>query len=135
MLYEVITKEMKQRIHDHLEFGLVKNNKPVDACPTVFYRDYFTSAIRWIIALTTLSLVGGFFLDESMRQMLFSGEMIAIGMVLVLTVGYAIVAKWETQRYSSCTSCQTGNAFGTIVIILWKVAIVGALSYWLVKPS
>ncbi len=129
-----VDKEMKARINEHLEFGLVKNNKPIDACPTVFYRDYFTAAIRWIIALTTVSIPVAFFLGSEGREVLFLTEMIALGVVFPLTIGYAIVAKWETQKYSSCTSCQTGNAFGTIVIILWKVAIVGALSYWLVKP-
>ncbi len=130
-----VDRDMKKRIDEHLEFGLVKDAKgPDDSCPTVFYRDYFTAAIRWVIALTTLSILGGFFLNEAQCAQLFTYEMAALALVLLLIVGYAIVAKWETQKYSSCTSCQTGNAFGTIVIALWKVAIVAGLAYWLVKP-
>lgn len=130
-----VSKEVKERIDAHLEHGLVKDAKMPDAaCPTRFYRDYFTAGIRWLIALSTLSLLGGFFLDDAGAQMLFNAQMSALALVLVFIIGYAIVAKWESEKYSACTSCQTGNAFGTILIALWKVMIVGALAYWLVKP-
>ena len=130
-----VDREMKARIDEHLEFGLVKDAKEAnDSCPTVFYRDYFTAAIRWIVSLTTLSVLSGFFFEDALLERIFEYQMAALVLVLVLIVGYAIVARWETLRYSSCTSCQTGNAFGTIVIALWKVLLVALLAYWLVKP-
>ena len=130
-----VDKETKKRINEHLEFGLVKDSHEIGSCPTVFYRDYFTKAIRIILLLTALSFVSIFFSLETERfTEIYLYQSLALALVLLLTVGYAVVAFWESKRYKSCTSCQTGNIIGTSGIILSKVAVLALLSYLLIKP-
>lgn len=120
-----VDKEMKQRIHDHLEFGLVKDAAG-GSCPTVFFRDYFKRAAKYLMGLIVLTFMTPFFASEPLRTSIYTIDKYALIGVFLLLVGYFFYALYESRKFKQCTGCQTGNIIGTVAILTLQLLIVGA---------
>lgn len=118
-----VDREMKRRINDHLEFGLVKDSSG-GACPTVFYRDYFKRAAKYLLGLIALTFLVPFFGSDEIVRTTAAADRYALAAVPLLTIGYGMYALYESRQYKQCTSCQTGNIIGTVVILAGQFIVV-----------
>lgn len=125
-----VDHRLRERIDDHLEFGLVKDVSN-SACPTVYYRDYFKQGARLGMVLIALSCIASSFMSQSAREILAAIDRVALLGVLVLIIGYFVFAQIEVRRYKQCTSCQTGNIVGTTALLLFWLALVGSGVFFL----
>lgn len=126
-----VDRDMKQRIHDHLEFGLVKDG---GSCPTIFYRDYFKRGAKYLILTILLTFVVPFFGSIEVNEWIYILDKYLIVGALLLMIGYFFYAQYESQRYKQCTSCQIGNILGTLAILLGQLAIVSVGVFLWVAP-
>ncbi len=118
-----VDKETKQRIGDYLDQGLVEGA----TCPTVFYRDYFKRAASYIILAVFLTFFAPLFADEATESLIYTIDLWLLGSVPFVMTGYFVYARYETEKYKQCTSCQTGNIIGTgaIYFAQWLVVAMG----------
>lgn len=124
-------REMKQRIDDYLEFGLVEGG---GACPMVFYRDYFKRAVKYILAAVSITFITPLFLSRSMTETIYQWDLIALGFVPFLIIGYGIYALYESRKYKQCTSCQTGNIVGTGAIMFVQLLVIAIILFVWMAP-
>ena len=124
-----VDKETRQRIHEHLPNGLVTSSN--SSCPTVFYRDYIKRGYKYVMLAVWLSFLVPFFTDDAaVLGELFLFDKIALGSVLLLVIGYAVYAYYESEKYKQCTSCQTGNIIGTVGLALIQWLILNAVTFF-----
>lgn len=126
-----VDREMKQKINDYLEYGLVENG---GSCPTVFYRDYFKRGAKYLIAAIALSMFSPFFVSETVRLWIYRFDLFAMAGVIALLIGYFFYAQYEARVYKQCTSCQTGNIIGTSAILLAQLAVLAVGVFFWVAP-
>jgi peptide deformylase len=126
-----VDKEMKQRIHDHLEHGLVDGG---GACPIVFVRDYFKRGAKYLLALVSFTFILPFFITPELRQLLFMIDKIALIPIPLLMVIYFLYAQYEARLYKQCTSCQVGNIIGTVAILAFQLLIVSLGVFLWIAP-
>ncbi|RUM46356.1 MAG: peptide deformylase, partial [Hydrogenimonas sp.] len=55
--------------------------------------------------------------------------------VLLLMIGYFIYGRYESRKYTSCTSCQIGNMIGSMVKRLGVALAIGTAAYFFVNPA
>lgn len=123
-------REMKQRIHDHLEYGLVASS---GACPLVFYRDYFKRGAKYLLLGIIITFLTPFFVSKEILSMVYTIDKIVLGIVPFLIIGYGLYALYESRKYKQCTSCQTGNIVGTSAILIFQLIIVSlGVFLWIV---
>ncbi len=126
-----VDREMKQRIHDHLEFGLVKDG---GSCPMIFYRDYFKRGARYLISGIAISLLVPLFGSQQILEWTYLiDKYFAVGAVLLM-IGYFFYAQYESQLYKQCTSCQIGNIIGTLAILMGQLAVVSLGVFLWIAP-
>jgi peptide deformylase len=128
-----VDKEMKQRIHDHLEFGLVKDGSS-GSCPIVFYRDYIKRGAKYLMGLIALTFVVPFFASEGLRGSVYTIDRYALAFVPLLMIAYFLYAQYESRKYKQCTSCQTGNIIGGTAILGVQFLILCAGVFGWVAP-
>ncbi len=126
-----VDKDMKQRIHDHLEFGLVKDG---GSCPTIFYRDYFKRSAKYLILAIILTFIVPFFGSVQANGWMYLLDKYLIVGALFVMIGYFFYAQYESQQYKQCTSCQTGNIIGTLALLLGQLAVVSIGVFLWVAP-
>jgi peptide deformylase len=124
-------REMKERINDYLEYGLVEGG---GSCPMIFYRDYFKRGARYLMMGILFSFITPFFVSADTRSMIYTADKIALGVVPLLIIGYGIYALYESRRYKQCTSCQTGNILGTSAIMAFQLLFVALGVFLWVAP-
>jgi peptide deformylase len=123
-----LDKKQQSEIEKKLEYGIVQSA----SCPTTFKRDYFTKAIKYLFYIGFASIFAKFFLEDT--AMLFTMQMYISLAIALLMVGYFFYAQYEARTYQSCTSCQTGNIVGTVLIQSFKLLILFLISYFWVQP-
>lgn len=128
-----VDREMKKRLDDHLEFGLVADYRG-GSCPTVFYRDYFRRGAKAVMALIAVSFLVPFFASNAVREWVYRGDLYLLPVVVALMVGYFFYAQYEARKYKQCTSCQTGNIIGTTAISAVQLLIVSLGVFFWVAP-
>lgn len=116
-----VDRDMKQRIHDHLEFGLVKDG---GSCPTIFYRDYFKRGAKYLMAGMAVTFLVPFSGSDSFIEWVYVMDKYSIAGVVLLMIGYFFYAQYESQKYKQCTSCQTGNIIGTIILLTAQLVVI-----------
>ncbi len=124
-----VPKKVKAQIDAYLEHGLVKDSRDPSkeaSCPTVFVRDYFRRAYRYVMLAVVLSFIAPFFVSDATAALLYTVDRIALPVILGLIIGYFFYAEYESKKYKQCTSCQTGNIIGTSAIALVQLLVVGA---------
>ncbi|MFZ3054115.1 MAG: peptide deformylase [Sulfuricurvum sp.] len=126
-----VDRDMKQRIHDHLEFGLVKDG---GSCPTIFYRDYFKRGARYVILGIAATFAVPFFASSQIQEWTYLIDKYLIAGALLLMIGYFFYAQYESQQYKQCTSCQTGNIIGTLAFLMIQLAVVALGVFLWVAP-
>ena len=106
------------------------------SCPSVFYRDYFTAAIRYLLIALAATLLVPFFTDSpDVLENVYFFDMWATAVLLLLITGYFFYAQHEARASRSCTSCQSGNIIGTSAVALLKTVILYTASYLWINPS
>ena len=126
-----VDREMKQRINNHLEFGLVANGS---SCPMVFVRDYFKRGAKYVMALIALSFIIPFFTSAGVRELIYRIDTYLLLAVPVLMIAYFFYALYESRLYKQCTSCQIGNIIGTTAIMATQLLLVGLGVFFWVAP-
>lgn len=126
-----VNREMKQRIDDYLEFGLVQGGS---SCPRVYVRDYFKRGVRYLMGMIALTVPVSFFVSQSAGEWVYRADLCALIAAAVLLIGYFIYAQIEARRYKQCTSCQTGNIIGTTVILFVQLSLVAGTVFLWVAP-
>lgn len=125
---------VKQQIDAYLEHGLVKEAKSSTqqegSCPTVFMRDRIKGLYRMLMLGVAFSLLGPLLGSESVTQAFALFDKAAIPVILVLIVVYFFYAEYEAKRYKQCTSCQTGNIIGTVLIALVQLVLLSTAAYF-----
>lgn len=125
-----VDREMKERINDYLEFGLVQGG---GSCPTVFVRDYFRRGARYLMGLIVVTFAVPFFVSGDVQKWVYTADLFGVAAVVLLIGIYFVYAQIEARRYKQCTSCQTGNIIGTTVILtLQLLAICAGVFFWMV---
>ena len=119
-----VDKEIKQQIGDYLEFGLVEG---ASTCPTIFYRDYFKRAAGYVLLAVLVNFFTPLFVGEATKEIIYTIDKYLLGSVPLILVGYFFYARYETEKYKQCTSCQTGNIIGTsaIITLQWLIVLAG----------
>jgi len=125
-------REMKERINDYLEYGLVADG---GSCPMVFYRDYFKRGAKYLLLGVLITFLAPFFVASDMREMIYKVDMVALGLVPLLTIVYGVYALYEARKYKQCTSCQTGNIIGSVLILAFQLLIVSIGVFFWVAPN
>ncbi len=128
-----VDREMKKRIGDHLEFGLVTDARG-GSCPTVFYRDYFRRGAKGVMALIAASFAVPLFTSGPVHGWIYTIDKYLLIAVLALMIGYFFYAQYEARKYKQCTSCQTGNIIGTTVLLAVQLAIVSLGVFFWIAP-
>jgi peptide deformylase len=124
-----VDRDMKQRIHDHLEFGLVKNG---GSCPIVFIRDYFKRGAKYVMGLILLSFIFPFFVSPPVREWVYKIDIAGLLLAMILMVSYFFYAQYESRQYKQCTSCQMGNIIGTVAILSVQLLLVSlGVFFWI----
>jgi len=126
-----VDRDIKQRIHDHLEFGLVKDG---GSCPTVFYRDYFKQGAKYLMAAMVLTFLVPFFASDAIIEWAYLLDKYFIAGVVLLMIVYFFYAQYESQQYKQCTSCQIGNIIGTIILLMGQLAVIALGVFLWVAP-
>jgi peptide deformylase len=127
-----VDKEMKQRINDYLEHGLVAGG---GSCPIVFYRDYFKRSAKYLISFTALTLVLPFFVSPMIQEWVYRIDTYVLITIVILLVSYFLYAQYEAKVYKQCTSCQIGNIIGTVAILAFQLLIVSLGIFFWVAPN
>lgn len=127
-----VDKEMKQRINNYLEHGLVEGG---GSCPIVFYRDYFKLGVKYLISGMFLSLAAPFFVSKPVQEWVYRVDIIAMITAIVLMIAYFFYAQYESRLYKQCTSCQTGNIIGTVAILGFQLLIIGFGIFFWISPK
>lgn len=128
---------VKQQIDAYLEHGLVKDAKEQAAqqegsCPTVFMRDRIKRLYRLLMLGVAFSLLAPLVGSSALNHMVRLFDKAAIPAVMVLIVAYFFYAEYEAKRYKQCTSCQTGNIIGTVLIALVQLGLLSITAYFIV---
>jgi len=124
-----VDKEVKERINNHLEFGLVKDSSG-GACPTVFYRDYFKRAAKYIMIAVLLTFAIPFFASKEVSHKVYMVDKYTLALIPMLIISYFLYAQYESRKFKQCTSCQTGNIIGVATILFVQFLIVSIGVFW-----
>ncbi|WP_187647295.1 peptide deformylase [Nitrosophilus labii] len=87
-----------------------------DTCPSYFVKDKIIKALRYTLTLHTILLVASLFFQFAKFVITYKTPIFILEFAWVIF--YALYAKYETQKYKNCTSCQGANIFGTSAIYL-----------------
>ena len=115
-------KEQKEFFKKYGSYG--------DTCPRYFIKDRILLALRYFLTLHFILLLSTLFSD-------FAAFVVRYNVVLfTLELGwlifYALYAKYETEKYKNCTSCQGANVFGTTALYGFAISLLLGGS-WLIK--
>jgi peptide deformylase len=120
-----LSKQEKKLFEKKLEYGI----KPTsEYCPTVFKRDYILK-IANILNFSIFILLGLIIFMKNYAPIFWKLEIYISLSVLFLGIFYFLYGYYESRKYSSCSSCQLGNLFGTSMIIFVKLTLLMTISY------
>ena len=115
-----VPKAVKAQIDAYLSQGLVKESRAQDgksaSCPTVFVRDYIKRAYRLLMLAVLATFATPFFVSEKTMETVACIDKTALPVIFLLIIAYFVYAEYESKKYKQCTSCQTGNILGTVMI-------------------
>ncbi len=106
----------------------LKNYEISGACPTSFVKDKILAGIRIALIFEYLLFVLKFFTN-------FAKEILSYNLAILILnfaalIFYALYAKYETQKYKNCTSCQGANAIGTFLIYSIPIVLFFILNHY-----
>ncbi len=126
-------KERKAIEKDLAEKGL---GGEFNVCPTFSKREYFKSAMTKLLVLEGVAVLTPFFgLADATRATLFGYMKYATVLLLFLIVGYWFYAKWEAEKYVSCTGCQMVSFTAVAVKYFVPTMVLYLLGYYWLNPA
>ncbi|NPA82779.1 MAG: peptide deformylase [Epsilonproteobacteria bacterium] len=118
-LHKLPKKEQKE---------FLKNYEISGACPTSFVKDKILVSLR--LTLIAEYLLFGFKFFSDFAKNLLSHNVAILILNFLILIFYAIYAKYETQKYKNCTSCQGANAIGTVAIYSIPIILFFILNHY-----
>ncbi|MCI0501137.1 MAG: peptide deformylase [Epsilonproteobacteria bacterium] len=126
-----MSKEEKKQFEKKLEFG--SNIIISQSCPTIFVRDHFVNIAKLLILIMFLVIIGSLFVsDNELKTILFNTQIYLSFGAFIVYVGYFLYAHYESKKYTSCISCQSGNIIGTTLIGFAKITVLMVISYLII---
>ena len=126
-----LSKEEQKLFEAKLEYG--SEVAISEVCPTSFKRDYLVKLSNILMVIIAIIFLVSLFIDDT--QSLWDYQLYTAFGVLVTNIFYFFYAQYEGRGLTSCSSCQIGNIFGTVVIALVKLTFIMSISYFLVNPN
>ena len=103
----------------------------VESCPTKpTLSTYLLQTITVTLIIGAIGVVVGFFVSDTLALSLSQIENYIMLFVFLLIIIYFFVAKIEGKKYTHCTSCQIGNIFGTALIQMIRLSLLGVANYF-----
>ncbi|HFS82688.1 MAG TPA: peptide deformylase [Epsilonproteobacteria bacterium] len=126
-------KERKKAQKGLAESGL---NGDFNACPTFSKREYFKSAMNKLLFFEALSLTAPLFHPsaETLSILYHFGQFVTITVILLIA-GYLAYAKYEAEKYVSCTGCQVVGITAVAVKYFLAALLIFAGSYFLLSAN
>jgi len=107
-----------------------------NACPTFSKREYFKSAMNKILFLNTLALSAPLFsFETNTLSKLYTFAQYSFVFMVILIISYLLYAKYEAEKYVSCTGCQVVGITAVAVKYFIGTVLLFAGSYFLVNPN
>ncbi|SFZ99092.1 Peptide deformylase [hydrothermal vent metagenome] len=111
-------------------------NGDFNSCPTFSKREYFKSAMNKILFFNILSLTAPLYITkESTFESIYSFNKFSLLAMILLIISYLLYAKYEAEKYVSCTGCQVVGITAVAVKYLLATLIVFAGSYFFINPN
>lgn len=129
-----VDKQTREAVEKALaDNGLVPE---IELCPTTSKRVYFLSVADKILFFMFLTLFGKpFGASPETLESFYTFDKVGGVIVLLLMIGYFIYGRYESRKYTSCTSCQIGNMIGSMVKRLGVALAIGTAAYFFVNPA
>lgn len=125
--------EQKNTKKSLAESGL---NGDFNACPTFSKREYFKSAINKLLFLETLSLAAPFVISKTDTLLsIYHFVQGATLIIIILIASYMIYAKYEADKYSSCTGCQVVGITAVAIKYFIAAIVLFFISFYWINPS
>jgi len=129
--FRVRMSEEEKRLFD-AKLDKSSDRITLESCPTSEPK-----TIKNILLIITVALIVGaigtvlgLFVSDEFAQTLLSIEKYIMLFVLFAIVVYVLVANYEGQKYSNCTSCQIGNIVGTTFIQFIRLGVLAVANYF-----
>jgi len=100
-----------------------------DTCPSYFIKDKIIKALRYTLVAQAILLIASFFIQFAKFVLTYKTPIFIFEVAWVIF--YAFYAKYETQKYKNCTSCQGANIFGTSAIYLTVISLLYIIALFL----
>ncbi len=100
-----------------------------DTCPSYFIKDKIIKALRYTLVAQAILLIASFFIQFAKLVLTYKTPIFIFEVAWVIF--YAFYAKYETQKYKNCTSCQGANIFGTSAIYLTVISLLYIIALFL----
>jgi len=111
-------------------------NGDFNSCPTFSKREYFKSAMNKLLFLNALVLTAPLFSpEESTLSTLYTFGKFSIIAMIILIISYLLYAKYEAEKYVSCTGCQVVGITAVAIKYFIGAILLFAGSYFFINPS
>ena len=126
-------KERKNIEKDLAEQGM---GGEFNVCPTFSKREYFKSAMNKLLILEFVALLTPLLgVSDAIRTQLFGYMKFTSVLLLFLVVGYWLYAKWEAEKYVSCTGCQMVSFTAVAVKYFLPTVMFFLAGYYVLNPA
>jgi len=111
-------------------------NGDFNACPTFSKREYFKSVINKLLFFETLSLAAPFMTSSTDTLLsIYHFVQVATILIFILIVSYMIYAKYEADKYASCTGCQVVGITAVAIKYFIAAIVLFLIGFYWVNPS
>lgn len=129
----------KLSAEDRSKFEADLNADKSQSCPTTkassFSRDWFVHAGNYMMIAMLVPLGLSLFLsDSSELESLWQYQLYMSFVVLGINIAYTLYSYYENRRFNICSSCYNMSIFGVVFVGLFRLSMLMAVSYFLVKP-
>jgi peptide deformylase len=126
-----LSKDEKYKFEQKLEFG--SDITIPESCPMVSYKDYILKFGNILTILIGLLLIYSFFItDKNILTNIWQYQLNISYVTLFVGIIYVVYGQYEGKYYSSCTSCQIGNIFGSTFLLYARLSFLMLGSYLIV---
>ena len=111
-------------------------NGDFNSCPTFSKREYFKSAMNKLLFFNVLSLTTPVFTSEkSTLASMYTFNLFSMLAMIVLIISYLLYAKYEAEKFVSCTGCQIVGITAVAVKYFIATILVFGGSYFFINPA
>ncbi len=105
-------------------------------CPTFSKREYFKSVMNKLLFIEGVMMLTPLFgVSQATRVSLYGFVPYITALLLILIISYWLYAKWEADKYASCTGCQMVSFTAVAVKYFIPTVVLFLLGYYWLNPS